>query len=238
MLPLAMAFPRAVFAGEGAGGAYNPAFVTFNGSTWFNRASQGAMADSAGGTFSITIDTDKADGSAFYLLYLGSQVQVWRTSANKFSILLYSTTGALICNATVTTPYLAATGQVTLTVAWDMSVPALQVYVNGVAAAFTTTTFAVGVVDYTIGTGLIWIAAKAATNGLPYSGTMTDLYFKAGFTDLSVPANLAKFYTGGAPAKPTDYADIFFGDGQTAAQWNAGQGRGSVSLWTTTGGVS
>ena len=122
-------------------------------------------------------------------------------------------------------------------IAWDLSVPTCQVYIDDVAGVINETCSNVGLTDHTDSDW--FIGANSNTGNIKFNGCMSEFYFNhQDLLDISVEANRRKFNdgsggsAGGKPvdigsdgSTPTGNAAIIYmnGDGVSAGT-NAGTG--------------
>jgi hypothetical protein len=224
--------------------------VVFDGTTRFTRSACARdFVDGPQGTFSVWLDFANADNTTARIINLATCFQVLRGSDNRLRALLYNNAlprNQIVWDAKTNARYRTAAGLIHIALAWDLSAaaPIAQIAIDGklleagkdYTEAVTPTAAHVNYgqsIGKIMGFGALPSGA-AATDG--FKGEMGDLFFDTTFLDLSVPGNLQKFIEGGQPVRPQNFGTIFFGDDMSAADWNVGGGKGSVTGWLRTGG--
>jgi hypothetical protein len=135
------------------------------------------------------------------------------------------------------------TGWIHVAMWWDLSLASPtnsgQIYVNGVFNMSGTKTFTNDDIAYNMNTMHVGVNPSA---GLKFFGSMSELYVNLHETlDLSVPANLAKFISGGLPVSlgatgtlPTgSQPEFYLGDDNNNTNWQTNNG--SKGNFTVTG---
>jgi hypothetical protein len=231
--------------GVAAGGAYSETAVTASGDDYLYKV--GTIIATAGrkGMFSANFTLSAAgDGAQMDIMNLGAGKVVFRrTSANLLQIILRAAGSTTAVSWLSSATYLGGATTYNWTCSWDGDTGRFQNYINGVAQ----TVGAIAAVDiaYNQNTGHGILCSKGNTTvpANPVKGTVSMLYFNCTESlDLSVSANLQKFYNAGAVnlgpngALPTGTQPaILFGTTMTAADWIAGNGLGTITGWTTSG---
>jgi hypothetical protein len=222
-----------------ASSGYTPIYVTFDGtSDYLIRDFNTNITDAAGGTIAFLINGFGADGS-IRTLFNGSNGRAGasRLGNNKLQFDFRTAAGA-IWTCTTDNTYTNASGVLQVVASFDGSAsPKGQVYINGVAAAFTNTVApTTGVVDWQrVANGSI---GGSPTGTSLIAGSLAYIAVKNAFIDL--PTNIGSFWSGGVPVDPLGIGgwNIFFGSTMNAAAWNVGDGLGSMTGWTVNGAVA
>jgi len=209
-----------------------------------NAGLTGATNDDQG-ILSIWFRVDGGDGaSRTFLSSQGFQKQFHLLATGFYNMRLLSTTAQVILfeENSNAIPSAGANWHHIL-IAWDMSVPTCQVYIDDVAGAIDDT--CIDTVNLVSNTDSDWfIGANSSSGNLKFDGCMSEFYFNHQDTlDLSVEANRRKFNNGsggsagGKPvdlgsdgSTPTGNAAIIYMNGNGAsAGTNAGTG-GNFSI--------
>ena len=165
------------------------------------------------------------------------------SSANKFTMQLYSTASALLWNWTTDTTYTAASGYHHIAISWRLDgTPVGHVYIDGAAPALTTTTSpTTGTVD--VADTNFFVGGNGAAE---WDGELGQVYFTTEYLDITNATNLAKLITtggepvdfGAAGATPTGTQPLLFLN-NTLATWqnNLGSGGGMTENGALTAGT-
>ena len=232
-------------AGGGASGPFVPYGVNFNGSTelWQPSSLSGGLSsqvDSKKGTFAVWLregQDNTTDG--IYTGFPNAVCQITRiasgfSSVNFFRVLCQNSSASniLVCAAATNTLTVAG-GWTNFVASWDLSVPTVQLYINGVSDGCATNLTTVNdTIAYATGNGGGALGSLASANF--YTGDMAEFFFdQAHFTDLTVSANLQKFINAGSAvdygpncATPTGVQPIVCFHGPVAI-WHNNSGFGS-----------
>jgi hypothetical protein len=156
-------------------------------------------------------------------------------SSNTFRINLWNAANTEICRDDIS-GFTAAAGRRVVLVSWDLSVPKISVYVDGVDVTGTPTVLTNDTIGYSQSN---YKLGADYNNASTFNGAIELLYFDDSYIDLSVSANRDKFLAaniGSDGSGPTGSQPLLcmYGD---AATWNAGTNRGSGGDFTMTGAV-
>ncbi|WP_341893740.1 LamG-like jellyroll fold domain-containing protein [Ferrovibrio terrae] len=184
--------------------AYIANAVNFDGTNdYMRRATDwtgGALTGKVG-TLSLWVNFKGGDGAAQKLWHQdGGYGYMERTSANKFRIFMYETTGGTISLDMISTSsYTVASGWVHVAMAWDVAAGTTQMYINGASDRAGSPTALNNTLEYARET--MSFGADQAGGGGKLNADIADFYFNTdAFIDLSVAANLQKFRS--AAGKP------------------------------------
>lgn len=223
-------------------GAWSYTSVVFDGTNDYlaRGADLTGITDGVAGTcsFWLKMGASSDDNTTYYILKnspTAGQFNVYRDTGG--SIHFYAEKSNTVSTLNIRSSLNSVQkvhGWVHVIASWNLvASPVAYLYVNGVSDIVSTEVLA-GSIDYTAsnwGVGATYLGA----NKLP--GLMSELYFTNEFIDISVPANLAKFISGGKPvnlgptgALPTGtQAILYLHNNYTSFGTNSGSG-GNLSV--------
>jgi len=166
--------------------------VSFDGTDKYTGQTNDPIPDGKTGTISFVIDLTGGDGTVLPILNLGGYLIIQRNASNKFAIAGFNSGATQILNISSTTSYTASSGFVHVVASWDLAAGTAHLYVDGVSD-LTSTTLTNANIDHTRGSG--WEIGDTASGVPAYDLAM--MWFDDTYIDLSVGANLAKFFSSG-----------------------------------------
>lgn len=173
----------------------------FDGSTsYLSSSGLTGIADSK--YLTIVANVYKTASTLYYLVGASnSNIQININSSNQLNILAKNSAGSFILNATVTTT-IANTTWTEILVSIDLSNSANRsIYLNGIAASVTWTTYANDTIDFT---NALWVVGADAVFGNKYNGSMS-LWMDNTYIDFTRETNRLKYIDGlGYPTNLND----------------------------------
>ena len=186
---------------------FNAPYSDLNGTSQYlsrTTALSGAVAGKAF-TLGFCFNYDTAQGTTFCIGTSDpfDRVLIRLNSSGGLNASAYNSTGSgvLGCSLPIGTFVLGRNYVVVMTI--DLSdVAKRSIYVNGVAASVTYTTYTNDTIDFN--SNRVYVS-KSSFGTYYVNGRLGNVFFDTKYIDLSQPANLAKFVTGtGIDAKPAD----------------------------------
>lgn len=164
----------------------------------------GAVAGKAF-TLEFCFNCDAIQGSVFCIGTSDpfDRVLIRLNSSGRLNALAYNSTGATVLGCSLLNVSFVSGRNYVVVMTIDLSDVAKRcIYVNGVAASVTYTTYTNDTIPFDSNR----IYVSRSTFGTDYvNGRLSNVFFDTKYIDLSQPANLAKFVTGtGIDAKPAD----------------------------------
>lgn len=222
---------------------YTQTRVTFSGAPYFSYTPDASFTATKFFTISFWMDIAGTDTTARNILAHASRLTITREiTTGKLSWDLRDTANAALWISKSDGQFLTADSLRHIAIAYRADTGVGQFYVNGSSAARTDTT-----APQTSANNLHWnrgILSALFGSGSPFNGQIGDFWLTNEFVDLS--ANIGLFYNGGTPPDISavhatlglSHAPlVFFGNTQSAADWNAGTNLGiATSTFTMTGG--
>ena len=192
----------------------------FDGGDYYVRTSDySGLSNSKVGTLSFWFrqasSVDDSGTARYPFQNYGGSIFLYMGSSNRMRIGIYGASSYIWDVTTSTDSFKSTAGWAHFIASWDLGNTVGHVYVNGVSDSATVSTSPVDqTINYTTGK---WGWGASSTPSGPITGDMAQFYFNpAEYVDLSVAANLKKFYDGGPVdlgsdgSTPTGTSPIFF----------------------------